>query len=192
MYTGPVLLLAVCQIAFGIAQTILSFRAAKFSLLSSTTRITSTQTGTTAACDILIAVILCMLLHKARSGFQRSDKIIDKLILYTINRGILTSLCALLNLIFFVAIPNTFIFLIPLDISSQLYVISVAAMLLSRKSIRRNNVSDHISTDSDFPLQNINLNTSTTIQMHQETFTVDDQHQAINKEGQKDCRFTQD
>ncbi|GAW06187.1 hypothetical protein LENED_008091 [Lentinula edodes] len=185
MYTGPVLLLAVCQIAFGIAQTILSFRAAKFSLLSSTTRITSTQAGTTAACDILIAVILCMLLHKARSGFQRSDKIIDKLILYTINRGILTSLCALLNLIFFVAIPNTFIF-------SQLYVISVAAMLLSRKSIRRNNVSDHISTDSDFPLQNINLNTSTTIQMHQETFTVDDQHQAIDKEGQKDCRFTQD
>ncbi|GAW06186.1 hypothetical protein LENED_008090 [Lentinula edodes] len=183
MYTGPVLLLAVCQIAFGIAQTILSFRAAKFSLLSSTTRITSTQAGTTAACDILIAVILCMLLHKARSGFQRSDKIIDKLILYTINRGILTSLCALLNLIFFVAIPNTFIF-------SQLYVISVAAMLLSRKSIRRNNVSDHISTDSDFPLQNINLNTSTTIQM--ETFTVDDQHQAIDKEGQKDCRFTQD
>ncbi|KAJ3929489.1 MAG: hypothetical protein NXY57DRAFT_411529 [Lentinula lateritia] len=72
MYTGPVLLLAVCQIAIQ--------------------RITSTQAGTTAACDILIAVILCMLLHKARSGFQRSDKIIDKLILYTINRGILTSL----------------------------------------------------------------------------------------------------
>ncbi|KAJ3860467.1 hypothetical protein EV359DRAFT_67296 [Lentinula novae-zelandiae] len=129
MYTGPVLLLAVCQI--GKSQTLRLFFPIQ--------RITSTQAGTTAACDILIAVILCMLLHKARSGFQR--------------------LCALLNLIFILA---------------------------------HNSMSFLLRQYSDFPLQNINLNTSTTIQMHQETFTFDDQHQVINNESQKDSRFTRD
>lgn len=52
-----------------------------------------------AAGDVLIAVFLCTLLQQSRTGFRRSDTMINKLILFSINTGLLTSICAVMSLI---------------------------------------------------------------------------------------------
>jgi len=66
---------------------------------------------------------------------MRTDSVLEKMSLYAINRGAMTSLWALLQLIFFVAMPGSFVFMLFILPSCQLYVISVCGMLMSRKSL---------------------------------------------------------
>ena len=39
------------------------------------------------AVDVLIAVSLCFMLNQSRTGFRRSDHIINKLIVFVVNTG---------------------------------------------------------------------------------------------------------
>jgi len=70
---------------------------------------------------------------------------INRLMLYAIERGAATSACALLNLIFFVGMPGTFIFMIFLEPSCPLYVISVVSMLANRSSLRSQLLGDELA-----------------------------------------------
>ncbi|KAJ8073193.1 hypothetical protein PM082_020062 [Marasmius tenuissimus] len=133
---APVVVLAVTQIGFGIAQTVLVGSTPLFSELEKTAKITSTQAGCTVACDISITIILCWVLHSSRSRSNKTNSIIDKLIVYAINRGAATSLAAFIQLILFVALPGTFLFMPFLLPSCHLYVISVCSMLISREGLR--------------------------------------------------------
>lgn len=47
--------------------------------------------GLAAVCDILIAAGLCWYLQTGRTGYKRTDNIVDRLIIYAINRGVLTT-----------------------------------------------------------------------------------------------------
>jgi len=174
-YTAPVLLLSCVQIVFGITQTVLVVRTAKYSLLESTARITSTQAGSTAACDVVITITLCWLLNTSRSGIKRTDGIVNMLILYAINRGAATSLAAVMNLILFIGIPDTFIFMIFLLPSSQLYVLSVVSMLTTRGTLREKLTGG--STDrTNFPLESFRAKApqSDAIHIHRAVVTWDD------------------
>ncbi|KAF8158510.1 hypothetical protein B0H34DRAFT_709156 [Crassisporium funariophilum] len=151
-YTAPVVLLSFTQLGAGIAQVLLVFEIGSYSRLSSTARVSSTQSGATAACDVAITAVLCYVLHGARRGVRKSfdgrnfppasqkalrtETTINQLIVYSIERGAATSMCALLNLIFFVGKPNTFIFMIFLEPSCPLYLISVVSMLTNRSALR--------------------------------------------------------
>jgi len=66
----------------------------------------------TAVTDVLLAGILCTLLNLSRTGFRRSNAIIDKLITFTVNTGLLTSLCVLASLISLLVSDNTFIYVL--------------------------------------------------------------------------------
>jgi len=160
--TAPVVLLSSLQIGFGITQTILVVRVGKYSNLESTVKFTSSQAGCTAACDIVITVMLCFLLNKARTGFRKTDGIVDKLILYAINRGAATSLAALMNLILFVSVPSTFVFMVFLLPSSQLYVLSAVSMLTSRESLREELLGGTSMDHSSFPMSNVQSRGGTT------------------------------
>jgi hypothetical protein len=135
-YSVPVGVLALVQICAGVAQTVFVAKVHTYRNLPSTEPVTSAQSGAAAACDVLITVILCYILHDSRSSIRRTNSVVDKLILYAINRGMATSTAALLNLAFFVGLNGTQIFTIPLLPSCQLYVISVCSMLMSRESLR--------------------------------------------------------
>ncbi|KAF9002890.1 hypothetical protein BDQ17DRAFT_1409257 [Cyathus striatus] len=153
LLTIPVVLLSLLQIGAGIAQTVLIGRAGEYSSLGTTTRVTSTQAAATAACDIAITTILCYILNTSRSGIKRTDTMIDRLIIYAVNRGLATSICALLNLILFVSMPGTFVFMIWLLPSSQLYVISVCSMLLSRTGVKGSGMSSQFG--HELPLSEV-------------------------------------
>ncbi|KAH7879333.1 uncharacterized protein C8R40DRAFT_1262886 [Lentinula edodes] len=64
-----------------------------------------------AVADTYIAGLLTLLLHTSRTGFQRSDSIINKLIIFSINTGALTSLCAIASMLSILLAPATFIYI---------------------------------------------------------------------------------
>ncbi|EDQ99405.1 uncharacterized protein LACBIDRAFT_335046 [Laccaria bicolor S238N-H82] len=106
-----------------------------------------------AAGDVVIAASLCTILHRSRTGFHRSDTIITKLIVFSVNTGLLTSLCALASLVSILAWPTTYIYIAFFFCIGRLYTNSLLATLNARKKIRE--LSDGIESTSG---NNLSLN----------------------------------
>ncbi|KAF8071736.1 hypothetical protein FPV67DRAFT_893955 [Lyophyllum atratum] len=86
--------------------------------------------------DIFIATALCLLLASNRSDYEDTNTIINKLIVYAINRCILTSAVAVIEVVIFVAVPHSFYSFAFDFIIGKLYANSLLATLNSRKSLR--------------------------------------------------------
>ncbi|KAF8342242.1 uncharacterized protein EI90DRAFT_3032586 [Cantharellus anzutake] len=54
-----------------------------------------------AICDVTLAVSMTILLRRQRTGFQQTDNILNKLIVYSINTGTVTSVIAIVMCITF-------------------------------------------------------------------------------------------
>ncbi|PIL28672.1 hypothetical protein GSI_08716 [Ganoderma sinense ZZ0214-1] len=101
--------------------------------------IASLATGLPAICDILIAWGLCYYLHTSRSGFKKSDTVIDRLMLYTIECGALTALCQTCIMVTFAALPGRIIFIPFQLVVGKLYCNALLASLNVRWRIRELN-----------------------------------------------------
>ncbi|KAF9647046.1 hypothetical protein BDM02DRAFT_2821025 [Thelephora ganbajun] len=86
--------------------------------------------------DVLITVVFCILLSRARSSVQRSNTMITLLIAFSVQTGMLTSLCAVASLVTIIASPNTFIYICFYFLLGRLYCNSLLATLNVRKAIR--------------------------------------------------------
>ncbi|KIK80895.1 hypothetical protein PAXRUDRAFT_833247 [Paxillus rubicundulus Ve08.2h10] len=87
-----------------------------------------------AIADSLIAIVLCYHLRKCRSGMRRTEHIINRLLLYTINTGALAALFAIITMILYLALAGSLVFCGFDQIQSKLYGISLLASLNSRKA----------------------------------------------------------
>ncbi|KAF9526363.1 hypothetical protein CPB83DRAFT_908473 [Crepidotus variabilis] len=105
----------------------------KAELLVKTTAI---QGGAAALCVLLISATLCYIFHFHRSGNKRTDSIVNKLIIYAIERAIATSLCAILSVLLYYFCSGTYYFLIPQLANTHLYLISAVSRLTSREALR--------------------------------------------------------
>ncbi|KAI0778390.1 hypothetical protein BD413DRAFT_609009 [Trametes elegans] len=85
--------------------------------------------------DILIAVSLCILFSKKRTGFARSDSILRALTIYSVNSGVLSSVCALLCLVTYVTMPHNFIFMTFYSIYPELVLNCLLATLNAREAL---------------------------------------------------------
>ncbi|KAK0487412.1 hypothetical protein IW261DRAFT_1558495 [Armillaria novae-zelandiae] len=81
--------------------------------------------------DIFITVIMGKFLRKHKTGFQASDELVDRVIRLTMQTGLMTSICATLDLIFYLVDPTGthLIFNFPL---CKLYTNSMMSSLNSR------------------------------------------------------------
>lgn len=61
--------------------------------------------------DVCIAGSLIWLLQSSRTGFKRSDSIINRLIFFSLNTGLLTGLDAIASLVTITVFPSTFIYI---------------------------------------------------------------------------------
>ncbi|OSC99252.1 hypothetical protein PYCCODRAFT_1438434 [Trametes coccinea BRFM310] len=99
---------------------------------SSTLRIpTLLGSGCSSLCDILISAGLCYFFHTNRSGLKRSNMLIDNLMRYAIQQGLVTTIC---QTYVFVTISNSaslsqFLFLPAVMMQSKLYTNSLLATL---------------------------------------------------------------
>ncbi|KZT07403.1 uncharacterized protein LAESUDRAFT_812070 [Laetiporus sulphureus 93-53] len=87
--------------------------------------------------DVILASMMCICLHRSRTGLQRTDSMINLLIIYTINTGLSPTLCAIATLISFSLKPDVLIY-IPFYIQiPSLYLIALVANLNHREVFRR-------------------------------------------------------
>ncbi|KAJ7876811.1 hypothetical protein B0H13DRAFT_2548140 [Mycena leptocephala] len=96
----------------------------------------SVELTATTLCDIAISVSLWYYLHKGRTGFASTEKMIDKLILYMVNLGLLTSAASLLTLILWLVMPSSFAFVSLTLIRSKLYCNAMLVTLNYRHAVR--------------------------------------------------------
>ncbi|KAI5122851.1 hypothetical protein M0805_003145 [Coniferiporia weirii] len=113
-----------------------AYRFTEFVELETIFTITRTINVLTALADTSVAAALVYLLHTSRTGFKSSDTMISRLIAFTVNTGLITSVCAIMSLITGVVFPATFIYILFYLSISRLYVNSLFATLNSRDSIR--------------------------------------------------------
>ncbi|KAF7432827.1 hypothetical protein PC9H_004770 [Pleurotus ostreatus] len=97
-----------------------------------------------AAGDALIAASLVFLLRRSRTGFKKSDTMISRLIVFTVNTGLFTSICAVMSLVSIIVWGNTLIYVAFYFSLGRLYSNSLLATLNARQEIR--NLADEMDT----------------------------------------------
>ncbi|KAJ8692916.1 hypothetical protein PTI98_010182 [Pleurotus ostreatus] len=100
--------------------------------------------------DVLIAASLCYVLGSTKTSFNGTQNILNKLIIWSINRCILTSAVAIVETIVFVTVPHSLYYFAFDFIIGKLYVNSLLAALNSRKSLHGSVVdTSDLSTTAD-------------------------------------------
>ncbi|KAI0751615.1 hypothetical protein C8Q80DRAFT_587448 [Daedaleopsis nitida] len=89
-----------------------------------------------AVCDISIVVALCYYLQSGRSGFAKTDSLVDRLMMYAIQRGALTAICQTFYVIFALVYHARLVFLPFSLVLGKLYCNTVLATLNVRKSLK--------------------------------------------------------
>lgn len=105
---------------------------------------TALATGVVA--DVLIAGALCYSLSSSRTGFKKTDTLVNTLMAYAINSCLLTSVCAAACLITYAIWPEEFIFIGIFLCLNKLYFNSMLATLNNRYTLR-----EKVSGLSDIP-----------------------------------------
>ncbi|KAL5480184.1 hypothetical protein ACEPAI_1454 [Sanghuangporus weigelae] len=84
--------------------------------------------------DFSIAGSLIFYLHHSRTGFRKTETMVNRLIILTINTGLSTSIVATLTLIFISIYPHKYIYVACFVNITKLYVNSLLATLNCRKT----------------------------------------------------------
>ncbi|KAL0576605.1 hypothetical protein V5O48_005362 [Marasmius crinis-equi] len=96
-------------------------------------------------------------LSASKTGFSWSNHIINRLMLFSINTGILTAACACASLLFILALPNTLVYFGFYLTIGRLYTNSLLATLNARNLIRnqrgRSEPSQYDTTSNNMALQ---------------------------------------
>ncbi|PFH46688.1 hypothetical protein AMATHDRAFT_69282 [Amanita thiersii Skay4041] len=135
LLTGFILLLVVANGCCGTAWVIISMRLRTYQELLDITPLTNSINALSTTIDVVIAGSLVILLHRVRTGFKKSDTMINRLIIFVVNTGVLTSICAIAALISLVVSPRTLIYAAFYFCIGRLYTNSFLATLNARKSI---------------------------------------------------------
>ncbi|KAH9855309.1 hypothetical protein C2E23DRAFT_615472 [Lenzites betulinus] len=142
MIVIPVILLVGGEFILTTAYAIMSLSLDTFEEVNRYEDLSIAVNSIAAAGDIVIAAILCVILHKSRTGFRKSNILINKLMIFAVNTGALTSICATLTFISVLASPNTFIYITFFFFMGRLYANSLMATLNARNSIRDGTAGD--------------------------------------------------
>lgn len=166
LLTGVVALLVLGEFGAVVAYEYISLKMTTYAELATLEYLSISVNVLAAAGDVLIAGSLCMLLHLSRTGFQRSDTMINKLMLFAVNTGVLTSVCAVASLVSILAAGHTFIYIAFFFCIGRLYSNSLLATLNARKSIRNAGSGVNTATPTDVSFSMKDFAKSTAIGSH--------------------------
>ncbi|KAF5372562.1 hypothetical protein D9758_005183 [Tetrapyrgos nigripes] len=101
--------------------------------------------------DVFICVSLCYTLWDSRTEVQRTSKLIHTLIVYAINRFVLTTVVVIVQMIVLITKPQSIGAMVIEFVTVHLYFNSLLATLNSRNHLRHHLDNGHVITDSDLP-----------------------------------------
>ncbi|KAL7284841.1 hypothetical protein ACG7TL_002154 [Trametes sanguinea] len=137
MLTGTIAILAVISLATGTWICADMFMAPSISLYATILArvLAAICSGSRALADVLISGGLCYYLHTSRTGLKQSNTLIDRLMVYAIQRGLVTTICQGFDFITILAFPTSLVYLPVILILSKLYIIALLATLNVRNSL---------------------------------------------------------
>lgn len=133
--TAPIFVFILAQLACGIAYCVRGFELKKLLFADKLRVVATVSLASGMATDSLIALALCILLHKLRTGFQRSDSMINTLIVYAVNTGAVTGVLSLVTLLVYNIFPRSFYFMTFYFILHKLYAITLLCALNTRRAV---------------------------------------------------------
>ncbi|EIW57896.1 uncharacterized protein TRAVEDRAFT_59396 [Trametes versicolor FP-101664 SS1] len=128
-------LLLLVEIGFCTAATIESFLQVSFAKFIRFNYLLWTILIVAVAIDCIAAGTLTYYLRKSRTGFRKTDSMVDVLMVYAINTGLSTSILSVVALTCALAMPNNLIYSAILMVCSKMYSNSLLAVLNSRRSL---------------------------------------------------------
>ncbi|PCH33062.1 hypothetical protein WOLCODRAFT_159812 [Wolfiporia cocos MD-104 SS10] len=142
--TLSIVLLTLTQFVLGVYYADRGQATKLVSTIATITWVSTASLACSIAGDVLIAGALCFYLHRARSGGKRTDKLIDVMIVYTVNTGLLTTICAVCTIILSEVVPDSYWDTVFYFMISKCYVNSTlatwvlnCAIAASKLNIRR-------------------------------------------------------
>jgi len=151
--TGLVLLSILVQYGVSIWFTVEGFGIRSLLDIHLMSRIAVVALALGAATDLFIALALCYYLRKLKSPQQRSNSLVNHLMLYAINTGILTSAFSIACLFCFAFMANNFIFIGLYFVLSKLYANSFLATLNTRTCLKGQGTFRDMETVPTFVMQ---------------------------------------
>ncbi|KAI0628330.1 hypothetical protein C8Q77DRAFT_1162324 [Trametes polyzona] len=143
----PAVVSMVTGITFAIIAGIKAFTSMRLITdFKSISWLVSVAYGFSVASDAILAGALVFVLQRSRTGSKRTDTVLDALIKYTINTGLLTSVFSLLVFIFAIILPGNLVYAAISIVTAKLYANSVFAVVNSRKSIGDKFLVDDFTT----------------------------------------------
>ncbi|THU98830.1 hypothetical protein K435DRAFT_520009 [Dendrothele bispora CBS 962.96] len=124
---------------------------------------------TSCVADVMITATLVRSLSQRKTGFVVTDSVIDKIIRLTVQTGMITAICAIGDVVFFMTLPRTALnFLWDLTLS-KLYANCLFSTLNARASL--NSMSGNVSSGQN--QRNIQLEVGSNIRRQTDRYTVD-------------------
>ncbi|KAI0667875.1 hypothetical protein C8Q78DRAFT_296927 [Trametes maxima] len=123
------------EFAFSLGASIEANIVTGFAEFYNRTWLISACFGMAAAADVLLTGGLIIVLRRSRTGFKRTDGMIDILIIYAINTGLLIGLFNVLSLILAAAMPRNLVYVGLNILTAKLYANCFLAVLNSRKRL---------------------------------------------------------
>jgi hypothetical protein len=139
----------------------------------------ATSLAVSTAVDVLIAASLCYYLwHQRDTKFARTRRVVDQLIKWSIQTGLLTSIATVVMLILFVAVANH-AWLSMFCVISKLFSNSLMASLNARAKLRNFDDKVGVERSSTAPGRSLNV----TVEMSRVVLWADDDDLEATKRG---------
>ncbi|KAL6307329.1 hypothetical protein BKA93DRAFT_100167 [Sparassis latifolia] len=141
--TITIIILAIVRLVVGIVNAVKFFQLKYIALFPKACGpIVGLSLGAGTAADVLITASLVYLLRGHKTGFNVTDTIVNRIVFYTVNTGLLTSVVGIVVIITFVSIPHDMIYFSIYLTLSKLYINALLATLNARRATRGCGVED--------------------------------------------------
>ncbi|KAI9060961.1 hypothetical protein FKP32DRAFT_1678556 [Trametes sanguinea] len=134
----PAIIIAVllaAELALCITVTVDSFKSVTFTSFEHYSWVMWSILSVAVAADIVATTALTYYLRKSRTGFTKTDSIVDILMVYTINTGLSTSIMTFAALLCSILMRKNLVYSAILVVSTKMYANSLLAVLNSRRGI---------------------------------------------------------
>ncbi|KAL5534699.1 hypothetical protein ACEPAG_1163 [Sanghuangporus baumii] len=150
--TAFLILTILAHFAFGLETVILLLKLKLLSKIPSITYNAALPFSITAVFpDVLIAFSLCYYLHSVKSGFRGTNALLNTLMVYAVNRCLLTTVVVIVEVIVFKVLPDSFYFLAIDFCVGKLYANTLLATLNTRQVLRGRGYDSDSQSLSDLP-----------------------------------------
>ncbi|KAI0788182.1 hypothetical protein C8Q74DRAFT_1256330 [Fomes fomentarius] len=123
------------ELGFFAAATAEAFMLPNFQTFRSVTWLISCGSAMAVTADLLLTTVLIISLRKSRTGIRRTDSMVDFLVLYAVNTGLVTGLFNILSFVFSIAMPSKLIYYAVGIAGTKLYAVTLLAALNARQSL---------------------------------------------------------